>query len=178
VEKAENPFAIASWSEFLREKEKGKKYKEVLGKYEGRYDKTLGSYRKFMEKVSGNGSLGYLSPILNDNFVLSEYNCMVAIRASLEEIRKLWGRIVKEYPPKGKYDRDSPFRFRAELLLLDFLTTYYQLNCMLVDDLSRPESFEKSSKLDVILDYQPVDLDASNLEEVEHKLTQLAIIPL
>jgi hypothetical protein len=27
VEKAENPFNIASWSEFLREKEKGRKYK-------------------------------------------------------------------------------------------------------------------------------------------------------
>lgn len=136
----------------------------------------MGSYRKFLEKVSGNSSLGYLMPILNDNFILSEYNSMVAIKTSLEEIRKLWTRIIKEYPPKGKYDHDSPFRFRAELLLLDFLVTYYQLNCMLVDDFTRPENFEKNCKLDLILDNQPVDLDASHLEEIEHKLSQLAIV--
>jgi hypothetical protein len=102
---------------------------------------------------------------------------MVAIRAALEEIRKLWGRIAKEYPAKGKYDRDSPFRFKAELLLLDFLVSYYQLNCLLVDDFMRPEHFEKNAKLELILEYQPVDLDATNLEELEYKLTQLAIVP-
>ena len=45
-------------------------------------------------------------------------------------------------------------------------------------DFNRPDSFEKNSKLDLILDYQPVDLDASHLEEIEHKLIQLAIVPL
>jgi hypothetical protein len=63
---------------------------------------------------------------------------MIAVRATLEEVRKLWSRISKEYPPKGKYDQNSPFRFKAELLLLDFLVTYYQLNCLLIDDFTRP----------------------------------------
>ena len=47
---------------------------------------------------------------------------------------------------------------------------------MLIDDFTRPEYFEKNSKLDLILEYQPVDLDATHLEEIEHKLIQLAIL--
>lgn len=59
------------------------------------------SYKKLgglLEKQNYNG-------ITNENFLLSEYNCMVAIKASIEEIRKLWVRIIKEYPTKLKYER-------------------------------------------------------------------------
>jgi hypothetical protein len=51
-----------------------------------------------LEKQNYNG-------IANENFILSEYNCMVAIKASMEEIKKLWVRIIKDYPTKLKYER-------------------------------------------------------------------------
>lgn len=54
--------------------------------------------------------------------------------------------------------------------------TYYQLNCLLVEDFQRPDYFEKMSKLDLILEFQPLELDASHLEEVEGKLKQLGIL--
>lgn len=61
-----------------------RKYREILTNYESRYEKALANYRKFLEKLSGNSSLGYLSPILNDNFVLSEFNSMVGVKVALE----------------------------------------------------------------------------------------------
>lgn len=66
---------------------------------------------------------------------------MVAIKASLEEIKRLWARVTKEYPAKVKYEKDMPFRFKAELLLLDFMISYYQLNCLLIDDFHRIDYF-------------------------------------
>lgn len=66
---------------------------------------------------------------------------MVAVKYSIEEIQKLWNRITKEYPVRGKYEKETPFKFKAELLLLDFLMTYYQLNCLLIDDFHRLDYF-------------------------------------
>jgi hypothetical protein len=102
---------------------------------------------------------------------------MVAIRAAVDEIRKIWGRITKEYPCKEKYEPETPFRFRSELVLLDLFVTYYQLNSFLVDDFRGLEYFEKKSKLEVIIDCQPAELDLSHLKEVESRLTQLLLIP-
>lgn len=60
--------------------------------------------------------------------------------------------------------------------MLDFVVTYYQLNSLLVEDFYRVEYFEKMSKLDIILEYQPTDLDGRHLEDMENKLRQLVLI--
>jgi enoyl-[acyl-carrier-protein] reductase (NADH) len=73
--------------------------------YENRFEKTIANYKKIIDKISSNISLSYLNPILNEHFIVSEFNCMVGIKASLEEIKKLWVRITKEYPLKVKYEK-------------------------------------------------------------------------
>jgi hypothetical protein len=147
LERGENPFNFSNWNEFVKEKEKVRKYREIMGKYDERFMKAFANYKKFVDKISANNTLSYLSPVINENFIISEFNCMVAIKVSMEEVKKLWGRIVKEYPAKGKYDKESPFRFKAELLLLDFLVSYYQLNCLWIDNFHLLDNFEKNSKL-------------------------------
>jgi len=85
-------------------------------------------------------------------------------------------KIVKEYSPQGKYTTESLFKYKNELLTVDFLTTYYQLNCLLVDNYNSVDYFEKMSKLEIILDYNPSDLDGRHLEEIELKLQQLRLL--
>lgn len=64
---------------------------------------------------------------------------------------------------KGKADNNSVFKYKNELVLLDFIMSYYQLNCLLIDDFQRMDYFEKMSKLELILEYQPAELDIGNL---------------
>ena len=62
-------------------------------------------------------------------------------------------------------------------MAVDFLTSYYQLNCILIEDFQRIDYFEKMSKLDLILEYNPpVDLDCSHIYELHNKLVQLEIV--
>lgn len=60
--------------------------------------------------------------------------------------------------------------------MVDFATTYYQLNSLLIEDFHRVDYFEKMSKLDIILETQASELDLRHLEEMESKLKQLAFI--
>lgn len=53
------------------------------------------NYKKYIEKIASNSALAFLNPVLNENFYVSEYNCMLAIRISLLEIKNLWSRIAK-----------------------------------------------------------------------------------
>jgi hypothetical protein len=36
-----------------------------------------------------------LSQILNDNFKISEYNCIFALGAAINEIKRLWEKITR-----------------------------------------------------------------------------------
>ena len=45
------------------------------------------------------------------------------------------------------------------------MITYFQLNCLWVDDFVRMDYFEKNAKLEVIVEVPPAEVDASNLEE-------------
>ena len=58
---------------------------------------------------------------------------------------------------------------------VDFLISYYQLNCILIEDFQRIDYFEKMSKLDLILEVPPIELDASHISDVHFKLGQLDI---
>jgi len=74
--------------------------------------------------------------------------------------------ITKEYPTNIKYTSETVFRFKNELLVLDFIITYYQENSLLIEDFERVDYFYKMSKLDIILDYQPCELGAEHLNFV------------
>ena len=56
---------------------------------------------------------------------------------------------------------------------VDFLVTYYQLNCLLVDRFTDSDYFARNSKLEAILDVKPVKLLKENLVEIENKLVHL-----
>lgn len=59
---------------------------------------------------------------------------------------------------------------------MDFITTYYQLNCLLLDNFNNPEYFAKYSKLEHITEYKPVQLGLSSIKDVENKLKLLEIL--
>ena len=114
--------------------------------------------------------------ILNDNFVPSEYNSIFAMNSSIVQIRRLWQKITREYPAKGKYSSEGQFKYKSELLAVDFVTSYYQENSLLIEDFQRVDYFEKMSKLQLILEYNPTDLDATHIVFVEEKLKNLGLI--
>jgi sulfate adenylyltransferase subunit 1 (EFTu-like GTPase family) len=72
------------------------KYKDIVKKNEQRYEKAKLNYMKLMEKLKVNQSyFKGIAQILNDNFTLSEYNCIYGVGAALIEIRRLWEKITK-----------------------------------------------------------------------------------
>ena len=87
----------------------------------------------------------------------------MAIRATLDEIRRIWSIVTRDHPPIKRLDPSTPFIHKDLLMTVDFLASYYQLNCILIDDFQRIDYFEKMSKLDLILEYPPFELDASNI---------------
>jgi hypothetical protein len=54
--------------------------------------------------------------------------------------------------------------------------TFYQLNCLLIDNFHDPDYFARNSKIDAIVDVPPAVLSAAAKSELEHKLKQLEII--
>jgi len=54
--------------------------------------------------------------------------------------------------------------------------TYYQLNCLLIENFNNSEFFTKQSKLEHITEYKPVPLGLSSMKDVENKLRLLEIV--
>jgi hypothetical protein len=54
--------------------------------------------------------------------------------------------------------------------------TFYQLNCLLIDNFHDPDYFARNSKIDIIIDYPPAGLAVDDKPELEHKLKLLEII--
>ena len=59
---------------------------------------------------------------------------------------------------------------------VDFLMSYYMLNCLLVDDFSDPEYFTKNSGLKIIMNNKPMKMELEHFKLIEEKLRSLEII--
>jgi hypothetical protein len=70
-------------------------------------------------------------------------------------------------------DQESLSNFAKKALRLDYIMTYYQLNCLLVDYFDDPDYFARNSKVEVIIDNKPTILSPSVMPEMEHKLKLL-----
>jgi hypothetical protein len=64
--------------------------------------------------------------ILNFTFSRSEYLSFLAIKTCIPEIKRLW---------QQKHEKNY-------LLLVDFLVSYYQLNCIIISDFNNITYFE------------------------------------
>ena len=56
---------------------------------------------------------------------------------------------------------------------VDFLMTYYILNCLLIDDFASSEYFVKNSKLNIIMNNKPIKMQLDDFRLVEDKLRLL-----
>ena len=56
---------------------------ENIDKNKSRYNKALATYNSLLGQLTAKPP-SYIKHLLNQNFILSEYNCIVAIRASLD----------------------------------------------------------------------------------------------
>lgn len=51
--------------------------------------------------------------------------------------------------------------------------TFYQLNCLLIDNFHDPDYFARNSKIDVIIENKPSVITPQMMAEMEHKLKML-----
>ncbi len=109
-----------------------------------------------------------LTSIADMNYARSELLSLVAIRYSIEECKNLWIELCKL---ESKHADEESFGKVA--LRLDFTMTFYQFNCLLIDNFHDPDYFARNSKIDVIIDNKPTTLTAAVMPEIEHKLKLL-----
>lgn len=55
-------------------------------------------------------------------------------------------------------DEAGQASFSKVAVRLDFIITFYQLNCLLVDNFYDPDYFARNSKIDVIIENKPAML--------------------
>ncbi len=68
----------------------------------------------------------------------------------------MWSELCKL---ENKCTNEDEFSKLA--LRLDWTMTFYQLNCLLIDNFSDPDYFARNSKIDVIIDTKGVSLTPS-----------------
>ena len=93
---------------------------------------------------------------------------MLAIRYCIEDCKSVWSELCKL---ESKHAEEEIFGKVAHRL--DFTITFYQFNCLLIDNFHDPDYFARNSKIDVIIDNKPSPLTPSVLPEIEHKLKLL-----
>jgi hypothetical protein len=76
----------------------------------------------------------------------------------------MWTDLCKKNERHSEDDYLSSFNKLA--LRLDFTMTFYQLNCLLIDNFHDPDYFARNSKIDTIIEYQPATLTPSMKSEL------------
>lgn len=72
-----------------------------------------------------------LTCIADSNLQRSEWTSMLGISFAVEECKGIWQLLEKEKPGS---EGELQGKLQSEALRLDFTMTYYQLNCLLVDN--------------------------------------------
>lgn len=158
-----NPYFFANWNNFLKEFDKVKRYDEILKNYAARYESLRQLYADLEGHLAGRRELEGI----REDFELAEAMSIMAVVISVREIRRMCELIRGE-------------RILAKALevakVLDFVVTYYQLNCLLVDDFRRIDYFEDRSKLDIIIEGLAVEMDAKAMGELLEKINYIGLL--
>ena len=72
-------------------------------------------------------------------------------------------------------DEELPKNIENNVILLDYLVTYFQLTALILDEFNQPEQFAEKSKIEQIADGMPVRLSFGHYLEIKNKIHLLEI---
>lgn len=102
--------------------------------------------------------------VCDNNYARSEVLSLLGIKFSIADCKNLWADLCKlEYKCT---DQDGQSHFNKVAMRLDFTMTFYQLNCLMVDNFHDPDYFARNSKMDIIIDNKPSTLTLSSMSEL------------
>jgi hypothetical protein len=111
---------------------------------------------------------------LDKNYQRSEALALASIYYCIEDIKDL-SRQLKEDSLIRELADDGvlPEEQQRLALRLDFTVTYYQLNCLCVDNWSDIDYFARTSKVEVLTEHKPSTLHKTHLRDIEAKIREL-----
>jgi hypothetical protein len=134
---------IDGWKEFISNADNKLKFAKAVEEHRKKYEMHLSKLQEWIPVV---GKDKKLTPIADSNLQRSEYLSMLGVSFAVEECRSVWGMLERDRP-QGSIDSELAGRTQSEALRLDFTMTYYQLNCLLLDNFHDLEHFTNTSRL-------------------------------
>jgi hypothetical protein len=103
-----------------------------------------------------------LASICDTNYTRAELLSLLSIKYSIEECKQIWADLSKRVE-KSSEDENG---FSKPALRLDFAMTYYQLNCLLIDNFHDPDYFARNSMIDMIIEHKPAPLNSATKSQL------------
>lgn len=153
--------------------EKTKKIQQVITEYAKKYARL---YTELDELIAKGTSNRRFALYLDKNYQRCESLAVGAVHYCIEDIRELSKQLREDLTVRELADDALlPEDLQRKALRLDFTLTYYQLNCLSLDNWSDIDYFARTSKVEFLTEHKPSSLQKQHLREIETKIRELEL---